>query len=159
MWKVNNKLFIFTTAPFIIIGIGLMIAGFLGPAETLLTDGSPSRTDFFLMGASSIIFPLLGAAGVLMYYKRINDRETNLVQNGIQGVAEILGREQTGTYINEQPQVRFLLNITIPGRETYKVEHKDIVNLLDMGSIHVGAKLPVFVDPNNEKNIMLVYNS
>jgi hypothetical protein len=25
--------------------------------------------------------------------------------------------------------------------------------MLDLGSINVGAKLPVFVDPNNEKNM------
>jgi len=48
---------------------------------------------------------------------RVNDRETYLINNGIPGQAEILHREQTGTYINELPQVKFLLLITISNRE------------------------------------------
>jgi hypothetical protein len=40
--------------------------------------------------------------------------------------------------------------------ETYKLEHKEIVNLLDMGSIPVGRKIPVMVNPDNPKDIILV---
>ncbi|NPV89208.1 MAG: hypothetical protein HPY50_00335 [Firmicutes bacterium] len=158
MWKVPKRLYIFTTGPFLLIGIGFIIAGFMASPEALTDDGHSLKYFYYSMGASSIFFPLLTSKGLSIYYKRINDRETNLIKNGIQGTAEILAREQTGTYINEQPQVKFLLLITIPGRPAYQIEHKDIVNLLDVGAINVGAKLPVFVDPNNEKNILLVYN-
>lgn len=34
---------------------------------------------------------------------------------------------------------------------------KILLNLLDLSSIKVGAKIPVYIDPNNEKNILLVY--
>ena len=77
------------------------------------------------------------------------------MNDGINGEAEILSREQTGTYINEQPEVKFKLSITTP-MDTYELEHKEIVNLLDMGSIPVGRKIPVMVHPDNPKEIILI---
>jgi len=111
-----------------------------------------------MMGAFFIIMPFISSLGVMLFYNRINDREINLMEHGIQGGAEILSREQTGVYINELPQVKFLLKITSPFGETYELEHKDVVSMLDMVSINVGAKIPVFIDPNNNKNILLVYS-
>lgn len=108
------------------------------------------------MGGAFIVFPVLGALGVYYYYKRINDREMFLINEGIRGEAEILSREQTGTYINEQPQVKFKLLITTPDSAPYEVEHKEIVNLLDMGSIPEGKKVPVVVHPDNPEDILLL---
>ncbi len=158
MWKVSNRTYLFFLIPFLIIGIGIIIGAILAPPDPMLGGDEPTQNQLFLMGAATILFPLLTTAGIAAYYKKINDREINLVQNGIQGVAQIVSREQTGMYINEQPQIRFVLSISLPGRPVYQADHKDIVNLLDVGAINVGAKLPVFVDPNNDKNLLLVYN-
>lgn len=155
MWQVSKGLLLGVLAPFLLMGIGFLIAGFLASPEALGDDSSPLKNQHYLMGASFILFPSIALAGVLLYYKKANDRVSFLVEKGIQGVAEILGRQQTGVYINELPQVKFLLLITLPGRQSYQTEHKDVVSMLDLGSINVGAKLPVFVDPNNEKNILL----
>ena len=108
------------------------------------------------MGSAFIVFPVLGALGVYSYYKRINDREMFLINEGIRGEAEILSREQTGTYINEQPQVKFKLLITTPDSAPYEVEHKEIINLLDLGSIPEGKKLPVVIHPDNPEDILLL---
>ena len=89
------------------------------------------------MGVAFIIFPLITTAGVYLFYKRINERETNLIQNGIKGEAEILQREQTGTYLNELPQIKFQLQIKIPGKQTYPLEHKDYVSMLDLNAITI----------------------
>jgi len=155
MWQVSKGLLLGVMVPFLLIGIGLLIAGFLTSPEVLADDSSPLKIQYYLMGASCILFPSISYAGVLLYYKKANDRVSFLVGKGILGVAEILSCQQTGFYINELPQVKFLLLITLPGRQSYQTEHKDVVSMLDLGSINVGAKLPVFVDPNNEKNILL----
>ncbi|NPV89207.1 MAG: hypothetical protein HPY50_00330 [Firmicutes bacterium] len=155
MWKVSKGLSLAVIAVPLVVGIGMIAAGFMASPEALTDDGYSLKNFYYMAGVSSIVFPIIGLAGVLMYYKRINDREEHLIQNGIQGIAEILSRQQTGVYINELPQVKFLLLITLPGREPYQVVHKDVVSMLDLGSINVGARLPVFVDPNNEKNIFL----
>ncbi len=155
MWETSNKLWIIIIAPMMIVGLGMIFFGFTVSPDALTDDGYPLNTFLFIMGGFFIISPLLGALGVSYYYKRINDRETFLMNEGIKGEAEILSREQTGTYINEQPQVKFKLLITTP-METYELEHKEIVNLLDMGSIPVGRKLPVMINPDNPKDIILV---
>ncbi len=103
MWKVSKWIFIVTTVPFLVIGIGMIFFGFQASPEALTDDGYPLKEFLYFMGAAFVIFPLISTAGVIMYYKRINDRETNLFENGIKGEAEILNREQTGTYINELP--------------------------------------------------------
>jgi hypothetical protein len=155
MWETSNKLWIIIIAPMMVVGLGMIFFGFNVSPEALTDDGYPLNTFLFIMGGFFIICPLFGALGVSYYYKRINDRESFLLNDGIKGEAEILSREQTGTYINEQPQVKFNLLITTP-MDTYELEHKEIVNLLDMGSIPVGRKLPVMVHPDNPKDILLV---
>lgn len=155
MWKVSKGLILGVMAIPLLTGIGFLIIGLLTSPEALSDDGSLLKNQYYLMGAASILCPSIILAGVLLFYKLSNDRVAFLLENGIQGVAEILSRQQTGVYINELPQVKFLLQVTLPGRESYKVEHKNVVSMLDLGSINVGAKLPVFVDPNNEKNILL----
>ncbi|MBI5680318.1 MAG: hypothetical protein HZC47_05460 [Methanobacterium sp.] len=158
MWKTSKWIFIITTVPLLAVGVGMIICGFLASPDALTDDGYPLNTFLYMMGGAFVSFPLMATVGVYSYYKRINDRETNLMENGLQGEAEILSREQTGLYINELPQVKFHLKITSPYGETYEMEYKDVVSMLDMGSINVGAKLPVFIDPNNNKNILLVYS-
>jgi len=156
MWKTSNKLWLTTTAPLVIVGLGFIIFGFMTTPEALTDDGYSLKTFYYFMGGAFILFPVLGALGVYYYYKRINDREMFLINEGIRGEAEILSREQTGTYINEQPQVKFKLIITTPDSAPYEVEHKEIVNLLDMGSIPEGKKVPVVVHPDNPEDILLL---
>lgn len=158
MWKVPKWMYLMVIIPFLAVGIGMIYFGYQASPNALTDDGYPLKEFLYMMGAFFIIIPFISAGGLMLFYKRINDRETNLIEHGIQGEAEILHREQTGVYINELPQVKFLLKIKSPYGETYEVEHKYVVSMLDMGSINVGAKLPVFIDPNNEKNILLVYS-
>jgi len=156
MWKTSNKLWLITTAPLVIVGLGFLIFGFITTPEALTDDGYSLKSFYYVMGSAFIVFPVLGALGVYSYYKRINDREMFLINEGIRGEAEILSREQTGTYINEQPQVKFKLLITTPDSAPYEVEHKEIINLLDLGSIPEGKKLPVVIHPDNPEDILLL---
>lgn len=156
MWKTPKSLWLITTAPLVIVGIGLIIWGLMTTPDALTDDGYSLQNLFYIMGVSFVVFPLIGAFGVYFYYKRINDRETFLINEGIKGEAEIIKREQTGTYINEQPEVRFRLSITTPFDEPYELDHKEIVNLLDVGSLTVGRKMPVMINPNNPQDILLI---
>lgn len=158
MWKVPNRLYIIVLSIPLLTAIGLFIAGIITPSGTLSDDGFSLKMAYFLASASFIFFPFVTAAGVMLYYKIINDRETYLVKNGIKGVAKILSRKQTGLYINDLPQVKFLLEITVPDSDSYQVEYKDVVSLLDLGAINTGAILPVFVDPDNKQSVLLVYS-
>lgn len=158
MWKTSKLTTLITTVPLLAVGLGFLYLGFTTSPDTLMDDGFSLQNFYYIMGGFFFIVPLITTMGVLLFYKRANDRETFLIENGIQCEAEILNREQTGTYINELPQVKFQLKITTPFNKGYEIEYKDVISMLDLNSINVGAKLPVYVDPNNEKNILLIYN-
>ena len=157
MWKVPKWMYIVTVLPFLAIGIGLILSGWQASSEVISEIGLPENEYLYLTGALFIILPFITALGVNLYYRRINVRESNLIQNGIQGEALILSREQTGVYLNELPQIKFILEITSPVEEKYQIEHKDVVNMLDLAVIRKGSKLPVYIDPNDKKNVLLVY--
>jgi hypothetical protein len=50
--------------------------------------GTTLNIFFYLVGGLFFIFPLATTWGVMMFYKRINDRETFIIQNGIRGEAK-----------------------------------------------------------------------
>ncbi|MBM4241481.1 MAG: hypothetical protein FJ150_07475 [Euryarchaeota archaeon] len=158
MWKISKWIFLVTTVPLLTVGIIFLILGFMASPEALTDDGYSLKNFYYTMGGAFVIFPLITTIGVLLYYRRINVRETNLIQNGIRGEAEILHQEQTGSYLNELPQVKFQLEVTLSDGDIYQIEHKDYISMLDLNSIGVGRKLPVFVDPNNQKNLLLIYS-
>jgi hypothetical protein len=154
MWKIPKGLYVILVIP-VLASVGLLVAGISTSPTELTDEGYSMRNIFFIAAALFLFFPIVSTAGTAMYYKRINNRMANIYQNGIKGIAEILSRKQTGIYINDYPQVKFLLKITLENGKTYEAEHKEVVSLLDLSSIEVGAKLPVFIDRDNEKNILL----
>ncbi len=157
MWVVPKYSWIVLVLPFIT-AIGLIIASILTPQGTMTDTGFSVKMVYFIVGAAFILFPVLGYFFVISFYSNINERERKLIQNGIKGTAEIIRRNQTGFYLNDVPQVKFLLRITIPGRQPYRITHNDYVNILELDAINVGAELPVFVDPDNNHNILLDYS-
>lgn len=136
------------------VAIGLIVAI---PSLESLPGNEHSLFDN-LLDLVLILFPVFLILGFVVYYKRQADIEENLKKDGIKGVAVVLSREQTGTYIDNLPQIRFRLRIILPGRDAYQIEHTDVVNLLDLHLIDVGAKLIVYVDPNQAENILLSFN-
>lgn len=127
-------------------------------SPTALTDDGYPLKDFLLyFGIFWIILPIVLLIGATIYIKMQDRREINLRENGLRGQARIISTEQTGMYVNELPQVEFLLEITLEDGEIYQLKHKEVVGMLQLGAIPAGAIIPVYVDPNNKKNILLAY--
>lgn len=118
MWKVPKWMYLIVIIPFLAVGIGMIFFEYQASPEALTDDSYPLKEFLYMMGAFFIILPFISAVGLMIFYKRINDREKNLIEHGLQGEAEILSREQTGVYINELPQVKFLLKITSTEKHT-----------------------------------------
>jgi hypothetical protein len=129
----------------------VVIFGFTGLLMFLVGNVTQPEAvgDFlYLMGVAFFIGALLVIVGIRA--------EENFEKRAIRGEAIILSREQTGMFINNQPQVRFKLKVTLPGQESYEIELKQIVNLLDLGSISEGAKVQVRVDPRDKKWVEII---
>ncbi|VBB07705.1 Hypothetical protein LUCI_2970 [Lucifera butyrica] len=157
MWQLSKRILIIVTAPFLFIGAWFLYSGFT--AEPDMYTGSTLSNFYYMMGGMFIILPLVLAGVIFLVIKKINTRKIYLAQNGIRGEAEILSLEQTGIYINNLPQIRFQLQVNLPNRDPYQIEHKETVNLISLNSLNIGAKFPVFVDPVNPEKVLLLFNS
>lgn len=97
-----------------------------------------------------IIFTLVG-----LYVSRLGNARTKLMQAGLAGQATVLSAAETGVYINERPMVRLQLNVNVPGRAPYTVEHSEVIPLIALGMITPGSSLPVAVDPVDPQKLAI----
>lgn len=139
---------IIATIPLIVVGCVFLYLGFTTSPEVLSDDGFPVQIFYYILGGITIIPSLIALI--------VNVRRSYFIKRGLRGEAEILSREKTGKFLNEEPQYKFLLLITLPGDEIYEVEHNEYVDFWDEKTFEVGTKIPVIVDPNNPKKILLV---
>jgi hypothetical protein len=82
-------------------------------------------------------------------------RTAMLMTSGIVGQARIDQVSDTGTTVNENPQVQFNLTVTIPGRDPYPATLTQIVSRIAIGSFQPGATVPVRVSPDDPQTLMI----
>jgi hypothetical protein len=61
----------------------------------------------------------------------------------------------TGVTVNDNPQVRFSLTVTVPGRPPYPATLTQVVSRLVMGSFQPGSTVPVRVSPEDPQTLMI----
>lgn len=86
---------------------------------------------------------------------RRSQKNQQLMRDGIHGTAQVLEAEQTGTYVNHQPQVRLRLRIQAPGLEPYELTKRVTVPMIAVGTLGSGRPLSVAVDPNDRDRIAI----
>ncbi len=91
-------------------------------------------------------------AGLAM--RRRAARRGRILSSGIDGTATITGMTQTGMFINNNPVVEFQANIETP-TGSYPATFRQMVPLISVGQLQVGARLAVKVDPNDPQGIVL----
>lgn len=108
-----------------------------------------------LLTIGSLIF-----TGVIMFvvfravFGRI--RENNRVlSTGEAGQATILRLWDTGTRLNDNPQVGLLMEVRPVGRPAYQVEKKAFVSLIKLSQVQPGSVVNVKIDPANPQNVAL----
>jgi hypothetical protein len=69
------------------------------------------------------------------------------LRNGPLAVGTIVDVQQTGMYINEQPQMRITMDVTTPDGQTFRGVAKQIVLLNEMSMVVPGVTLPVHYNP------------
>jgi len=140
----------------IITGIILLAVG-AGMAVTL--GGIP-----YAGGAMLITGGILAVVGIaLIVIGIIVGRRAaatdQLLQTGTAGTAAITGLTQTGMYMNENPQIRMQLLVSLPGQTPYAASHTEIVPLMLLGRLTSGAPLSVRVDPMDLNRIAVDWSS
>lgn len=139
-----------------LIGIyGSVIAVLIG-VYSVIKAGGPNS--IYIAIAMLIVF---GGMGFFFYNflwgPRLNAKR--LQKNGISAKAKILEIRDTNITINNNPQVKLILEIKNNNGEIYTTSSKVIIPRLKPGLYKPGMELPVKIDPKNEKNIIIVTNN
>ncbi len=108
--------------------------------------------------AVSVIAVLLSILLPLLFLRKFfrNMRQTQtLLATGEPAQAKILKLSDTGTTINDNPQVRLLLEVHPLNRTPYQVETMCLVSRLRISQVQPGAVVAVKIDRQNAMNVAL----
>jgi len=106
---------------------------------------------------------ILGGVGFGLLYaggrarRRVQDA-ARLQQEGVRGEATIVGVEQTGVWLNNNPLVGIDAVVEVPGKAPYRVKKREYVPQVMIGSLSGGGRLPVLVDPRNAGNVLFSWD-
>jgi len=108
--------------------------------------------------AASCVFTLviLAGTGLLIWWimKRVSPNQT-ILQNGIPAQATIRQVWQTGTFINENPQVGMQLEVRPPGGAPYVAQVNAVVPLINIPQFQPGTVVPVKISPTDASKVEL----
>lgn len=82
--------------------------------------------------------------------------EARLMQFGAPAQGVIVAAQQTGTYVNNNPQVQFLVQVTPHGGAPYQTQLVKIVPMFEMAQYQVGTQVGVRFDPQNPMKIAII---
>ncbi|MHA1614934.1 MAG: hypothetical protein ACTSYJ_08825 [Candidatus Thorarchaeota archaeon] len=135
-----------------VIIIGFIIAGFLVSPDAKTDDGHPLNIFFWGMAG---MFLLTNSTVVLWAYLSNRRREIR-EKTWMDAEATILEVGETGTYINNQPRLRFKLFVNSPIHPPGEVVLKKVIPLLALSRYQQGATVKIKVSPDNPEDIMLL---
>lgn len=107
---------------------------------------------------------ILGVVGLGLFFwarkwqRAVADAE-RIKSQGVAGTATILGMRQTGTTLNEQPQIELRLQVSTQMHGAYEVMVKEYVPLMLLGTLSSGRPLPVKVDPADPQSVIIEWES
>lgn len=134
------------------IGIIGGIAGLLvGVAAVVATAGS---SGIYIGGGMLLLF----GGMFYLFYRLFFQPMINagrLQKTGLPGKAKILEVRDTGVTINNNPQVKLILEVKNSFGQTYTTECRTLVSRINPGAYIPGMELPVKIDPKNEKNVVI----
>ncbi|MCK4806081.1 MAG: hypothetical protein KAT09_00470 [Candidatus Aegiribacteria sp.] len=137
---------------FAIIIVGFIVAGFLVSPKAETDDGYP--LNIFFWGMAGIF--LLSSLGILSWVQLSNRRREHIEKTWFDAEAEILEVSETGTYINNQPKIRFRLHVDSPFHPPCEVVHKQVISLITLAQFQLGKTITVKVNPNDPQDIMIL---
>jgi hypothetical protein len=134
--------------PFLVVGVGFIVGAYTADPAALTDDGYPLKTFLYVMGGFFLLLPVVVLGGFALVGAARRRKIENLMATGQQGEAAILSLEDTGVRINDNPRVRLLLEIRIPGYSPYQVEKTLVIPLIRLAQVQVGSTVQVLADPN-----------
>jgi citrate lyase gamma subunit len=135
--------------------IGGIIGLLAGVIAVIATTGSSG----IYIGAGMLL--LFGGMFYLFYrlfFKQLINAN-RLQKTGLPGKAKILEVKDTGITINNNPQVKLLLEVKNNFGQRYTTQCKVLVSRINPGAYHAGMEVPVKIDPKNEQNVVIDFTA
>ena len=130
---------------------GGIAAVLIGAYEVIKAGGSGS---IFIAIALVAIF---GSMGFIIYKfiwaPKFNARR--LQKTGIPGKAKIIEVNTTNISVNNNPQVKLLMEVKNNMGQVYSTDCKTMVSRRNPGQFKPGMEISIKIDPKNEKNVIV----
>ena len=95
---------------------------------------------------SRTLFPIL----------KISQMKKRLMREGIEAEAVLLNMEQTGLYVNNQPQIKMQVQVQPMTGRNFVSEICEVLTLIDLSQLRIGSTLKVKYNPINTKEVMVL---
>ena len=135
--------------------IGGIVGLLVGVGAVIMTAGSMG----IYMGLGMLL--LFGGMFYLFYrlfFKPLINA-SRLQKTGLPGTARILEVKDTGVTINNNPQVKLILEVKNSLGQKYTTQCRVLVSRINPGAYVPGMELPVKIDPKNEMNVVIDYTA
>jgi hypothetical protein len=135
--------------------IGGIIGLLAGVIAVIATAGSMG----IYMGIGMVV--LFGGMFYLFYrlfFKPLINA-SRLQKTGLPGTARILEVKDTGVTINNNPQVKLILEVKNNFGQKYNTECRVLVSRINPGAYIPGMEIPVKIDPKNEMNVVMDFSA
>lgn len=130
---------------------GLLVA----VGVTVMTGGSSGI--YISLGMLALFGGIFYLLYRLIFKPMIN--ASRLQKIGLPGKARILEVRDTGVTINNNPQVKLILEVRNNLGQVYNAECRVLVSRINPWAYQPGMEVPVKIDPRNEKNVVLDFTN
>ncbi len=107
----------------------------------------------------SIVFTIALTIGIMIFARRLINKTVGpnrgVLQNGLPAQAKIVGVQQTGVMLNNQPQILFDLEVQPPGGTPYRAQTKAIIPMVNIPQFQQGVEVPVKIHPSDPTQVVM----
>lgn len=109
------------------------------------------------MAITAVLLGLTGV-GLLVWGRKAKsgyDKAQRILTTGVSGRATIVGLNQTGIQVNDQPVVDMTLQVEAPGIAPITVTRREVVPLMLLGRLTDARPIPVKLDPQFPESVVI----
>lgn len=107
------------------------------------------------IGIVVTIGALLFVARVFASFAKAAQDEQRILATGVPARGQITLLQQTGTYINNNPQVIVVMQVFPQHGQPYQAQVTKVVSLVQLPALQVGRELALKVDPQNPMKVAI----
>lgn len=137
------------------IGIIGGVVGLLVGVGAVVATGGP--TGGFIGAGMLLVFGGMFYLFYRIFFKPMINA-SRLQKTGLPGRARILEVRDTGVTINNNPQVKLVLEVKNSLGQTYTTQCRVLVSRINPNAYMPGMEVPVKIDPKNEQNVVIDFS-